>query len=80
MRKKVTGNVDIKEMNFIHFGDKIAFGVDDKGSVKILILSFARYGADGVHGILRALGLDGVEGGGVGKIFGVVDHVLFGVG
>jgi hypothetical protein len=80
MRNKVTGNVDIKEMNFIHFRDKIAFGIDDKGSVKILILSFARYGADSVHGILGALGLNGGEGGGVGKIFSEVDHVLFGVG
>jgi hypothetical protein len=50
-------------MDFVHFGNKIAFGVDNKCSVKILILGFAGYGADGVHGVLGALGLDGVQSG-----------------
>ena len=78
-RQEITRNVDIEEMNFIHFSNEISFRVDDEGSIKILFITFSWNGTDGVHRVFGALEFDGFEGGRIGKILGVVYHVLFSV-
>ena len=77
---KITRNIDIKQMDFVHFINKIPFWIDDKCSVKKFLLTFTRNCADCIHWILGAFRFNSLEGGRVGKILSIVDHILFCVG